>query len=82
MPLSDDDDDDHVQVTPRRRVPLTAANQDDSDLVVKGISSYIVLHTHTTKSFTMYLFSVCEILFSLKYKHKCVHVILCTVVDP
>lgn len=80
MPLSDDDDDDHVQVTPRRRAPLTAANQDDSDLVVKGISSYIVLHT--AKSFTMYLFSVCEILFSLKYKHKCVHVILCTVVDP
>lgn len=36
MPLSDDDDDDHVQVTPRRRVPLTTASLDDSDLVVKG----------------------------------------------
>ena len=36
MPLSDDDDDHHVQVTPRRRVPLTTASLDDSDLVVKG----------------------------------------------
>ena len=38
MPLSDDDDDDdtRVQVTPRRRVPLTTASHDDSDLVVKG----------------------------------------------
>ena len=38
MPLSDDDDNDHVQVAPRRRVPLTTASQDDSGLVVKGIS--------------------------------------------
>lgn len=37
VPLSDDDDDEHVQVTPRRRVPLTTTNHDDSDLVVKGI---------------------------------------------
>jgi len=35
MPLSDDDND-RVPVTPRRRVPLTNASPDDSDLVVKG----------------------------------------------
>lgn len=35
--LSDDDDNEHVQVTPRRRVPLTTASHDDSDLVVKGL---------------------------------------------
>ena len=41
MPLSDDDDDNHVQVTPRRCVPLTTASHDDSDLVVKGITLLI-----------------------------------------
>ena len=43
MPLTDDDDNEHVQVTPRRRVPLTTASHDDSDLVVKGISVSSIL---------------------------------------
>ncbi|XP_027045798.1 serine/arginine repetitive matrix protein 1-like [Pocillopora damicornis] len=36
--LSDDsdNDDEHVQVKPRRRVPMATANQDDSDLTVRG----------------------------------------------
>ena len=53
MPLSDDEDDDnHVQVTPRRRVPLTTSSHDDSDLVVKGSDLFT---------------SLCEILFNLTY---------------
>ena len=42
MQLSDEDDDNDHQVTPRRRVPsVTTPSQDDSDLVVKGC--YITL---------------------------------------
>lgn len=33
---SDDDDEEKVQVKPRRRVPMATANQDDSDLAVRG----------------------------------------------
>lgn len=44
-----DDDDLDIQVKPRRRVPLsTTANQDDSDLVVKGCLKQItVTHAQT-----------------------------------
>ena len=44
MRLSDDDDDDdeYVQVKPRRRVPMTTANQDDSDLVVRGTCMFSI----------------------------------------
>lgn len=43
--LSDDsdNDDEHVQVKPRRRVPMATANQDDSDLTVRGLFCNIVM---------------------------------------